>query len=209
MSDTSSVKPTFRPGPVAALPSLVGTAAPKSIDDVADAFKRKLGDAAVKAVEKAHKGDPFVVVDAAKIVDALTMLRDDERFLCTTLLVVSAVDYPNPKPADAGDCPGFAAGIVTFPKGFIAVTYAVFSYAHRHQILVKVHVDRENGSVPTVVDVHRAANWYERECYDMTGVRFDGHPHHTRILLPPDWIGYPLRKDYVFPEEYNGMKVPL
>lgn len=204
MSERSAVKLTYRPLAVAPAPKNVGTAAPKSIDDVGEALKRKLGDGAVKSVEKAHKGDPFVIVSGDKLFEALQFLRDDERFLCTNLNVVSAIDYPPAAPA--------AEGEVAAPKSAqncVEVVYVVSSYAHRHQIMVKVQLPRDNPKVASVSDLFRAANWYERECFDMIGVRFEGHPNHARILLPPDWVGHPLRRDYVFPEEYNGMKVPL
>jgi NADH:ubiquinone oxidoreductase subunit C len=59
--------------------------------------------------------------------------------------------------------------------------------------------------MPSSVGVHRAAQWHERECAEMFGINFRGHPDPRHILLPEDWIGFPLRKDYVFPDEYHGI----
>jgi NADH-quinone oxidoreductase subunit C len=70
---------------------------------------------------------------------------------------------------------------------------------------VKVYCPRENPRVPSVVDVWKAADWHEREAFDMFGIIFDGHPDLRRILCADDWVGYPLRKDYVFPREYHGI----
>jgi NADH-quinone oxidoreductase subunit C len=178
----------------------VGSAVPKSIDDVAEALKQKVGADVVVGVEKEHAGTPYVIVNAARVVDVLKFLRDDERFYCTNLQVVSACDYP-PK----------AEGVETMLKTFdcIEVVYVLQSYVHKHHVMIKARLDRSSPKVPSITSLFRSANWYERECYDLLGIHFEGHPNHKRILLPPDWVGHPLRKDYEFPEEYNGMKVPL
>ena len=78
----------------------------------------------------------------------------------------------------------------------LEVVYDLSSLQHPNKAHVRVKVNRENPQVRTVSDIWRAADWHERECYDLFGVRFDGHPDHRRILLPEDWVGYPLRKDY-------------
>jgi NADH-quinone oxidoreductase subunit C len=78
----------------------------------------------------------------------------------------------------------------------LEVVYDLSSLCETSKVHLRVTVDREAPVVPTVSDLWRAADWHERECYDLFGVRFDGHPDHRRILLPEDWTGYPLRKDY-------------
>jgi NADH-quinone oxidoreductase subunit C len=72
-------------------------------------------------------------------------------------------------------------------------------------IAIKVRVPRDGGHVASVVDVWPAADWHEREIFDLLGVTFDGHPDLRRILCPEDWVGHPLRKDYAFPREYHGI----
>ena len=74
-----------------------------------------------------------------------------------------------------------------------------------HTFAVKVFVPRDNPHLPSVTDLWAAANWQEREAFDMFGLIFDGHPDFRRILLEDNWVGYPLRKDYVFPREVNGI----
>ncbi len=78
----------------------------------------------------------------------------------------------------------------------LEVVYDLSSLRHPNKAHVRLKVNRANPVVPTVSDLWPAANWHERECYDLFGIRFEGHPDHRRILLPEDWVGYPLRKDY-------------
>jgi NADH-quinone oxidoreductase subunit C len=78
----------------------------------------------------------------------------------------------------------------------LEVVYDLSSLQHPLKAHLRVPVGREAPMIRTVTDIWSAANWHERECYDLFGVRFDGHPDHRRILLPEDWVGYPLRKDY-------------
>src|SRR6266571_516606 len=70
---------------------------------------------------------------------------------------------------------------------------------------VKPFLPREDPAIPTLVNVWSVANWQERECYDLLGVLFEGHPDLRRLLLPDDWEGYPLRKDYGEKDEYHGI----
>jgi NADH-quinone oxidoreductase subunit C len=77
-----------------------------------------------------------------------------------------------------------------------------------HKIVLKVDVPADHPRCRSVEAVWKTANWHEREAFDLYGIVFEGHPDLRRILLPDDWEGYPLRKDYQVPEYYNGMKVP-
>jgi NADH-quinone oxidoreductase subunit C len=87
----------------------------------------------------------------------------------------------------------------------IELVYHLWSYARRQERVVKIDLPRAEPTVPSVADVWRAANWYEREQFDLFGVTFVGHPDLRRILLPDDWPGHPMRKDYVEAPSYNGM----
>lgn len=78
----------------------------------------------------------------------------------------------------------------------LEVVYHLLSLSTKHDYCVKVKTDREQASIPSVTGVWSTANWNEREVYDLLGVDFTGHPNMTRIMLPDDWVGYPLRKDY-------------
>ena len=96
------------------------------------------------------------------------------------------------------------------PKaGLLSVYYHLESTKLKHKITVKVSTDRNNPEVSTVTEVWKAADWHEREAYDLFGIIFLNHPDLRRILMPYDWdAGFPLRKDYENPEFYQGMKVP-
>jgi NADH-quinone oxidoreductase subunit C len=138
----------------------------------------------VRSTETSLAGEPWIVVDTGRIVEALRFLRDDADLSYEWLMCLSGVDYP---PAQ------------------IAIVYHLYSQTHDRKLVVKVMADRSEPRVPSVESVWRMADWYERECYDMFGVIFEGHPDLRRILLPFDWDGHPLRKDYVFPETYRGI----
>jgi NADH-quinone oxidoreductase subunit C len=130
--------------------------------------------------------DPTIKVSPNHILEVAKFLRDDDDTLFDFLSCLSGVDL----------------------KGKLAVVYQLFSMVKRHKITIRVEVPTENPSVPSVESIWRTANWHEREAYDLFGITFAGHPDLRRILLPYDWEGHPLRKDYQVPEFYNGMKVP-
>lgn len=87
------------------------------------------------------------------------------------------------------------------------VIYNLYSIPYDLHLMLKVELDRENPELESVSDIWRTANWHERETYDLLGIRFLNHPDLRRILLPKDWEGHPLRKDYQEQAEYHGMTV--
>ncbi len=155
-------------------------------------------------------GETTLVVEPARLVDACTYLRDEQEFVF--LADITATDYLGwasatsdvagyygmPTGRDTGS-PG-SQGLSRLPelrppKRF-AVNYHLLALADgAPRVRVQVWVD-DGESVPSVVPVWPTADWHEREAWDMMGIRFDGHPHHARILMDDDWEGHPLRKDY-------------
>jgi NADH-quinone oxidoreductase subunit C len=103
------------------------------------------------------------------------------------------------------DCLSNLSGVDYPKRNVIEVVYHLYSYAHRHAFVLKVGAPRDNPVVPTVAPVWSHAEWQEREVFDLLGVVFEGHPDLRRILMPEDWPGHPLRKDFVEPEEYHGI----
>jgi hypothetical protein len=83
--------------------------------------------------------------------------------------------------------------------------FELLSLAHRHRLSFLSFIHKENASLRSATAVYRAAQWHERECGEMYGITFEGHPDPRNILLPDDWVGYPMRKDYEFPKEYHGI----
>ena len=108
-------------------------------------------------------------------------------------------------PALAFDCLSSQSGVDYPKRQAIEIVLHLFSYEHRHALVVKVAVPRDAPEVATLANVWRAAIWQEREIFDLLGVVFTGHPDLRRLLLPEDWVGHPLRKDYVEPVEYHGI----
>jgi len=148
--------------------------------------------------------DPFVVVEAADLFDVCRFLRDDPRLKFEILSCISGVDYLELDPKKLAKA-GF--------EPHVEVVYHLQSFTHRHRFVVKVILPRwkdnkpgELPEVPSVTSLWAIADWHEREVYDLSGIRFVGHPDLRRILLAEDWVGHPLRKDYEFPLEYHGIR---
>lgn len=112
-------------------------------------------------------------------------LRSDEELAFDWLGCITAIDY--------------------VADNELAAAYDLRSSSHGHWFAVKVLCDRDTPAIPSVADLWPAADWHEREAFDMMGIVFDGHQDLRRILLPEDWEGFPLRKDYQFPREYHGI----
>jgi NADH-quinone oxidoreductase subunit C len=170
--------------------------------DIVSTLEKKFGDR-IKA-KKLDAIDPFIVVEPANLVEVCRALRDDPHLKFDLLNCISGVDYLELDPKKAPKA-GF--------EPHLEVVYHLSSFTHRHRIVVKLILPRwkddkpgELPEVPTVTSLWSAADWHEREVYDLSGVWFTGHPGLTRILLADDWVGHPLRKDYEYPLEYHGIR---
>lgn len=137
-------------------------------------------------------GQPWLLVPAGDLVAVCTWLRDEPRLRFDSLMDLTGWDLSK-YPAAA-------------PSSDIAVAYYLHSLALRHRVALKALAPRADCTLPSVSGVWKVADYFEREVWDLLGVRFTGHPNLIRIMTPDDWIGHPLRKDYVYPEAYNGIQ---
>lgn len=148
--------------------------------EIAERIKAKFAE--VEWV-KPEAGEAYLVVPPARTAEVAQFLRDEPALAFDYVVNLSALDN----------------------KEQIEVTYHFYSYKRRHSFSMKAKVARADGSVVSVAGLYGAANFMEREVYDHFGVKFTGHPNLIRILLPQDWVGYPLLKDYQEQEDYNGI----
>ncbi len=128
-----------------------------------------------------HAGQVNVLVKKDMINDICRYVHDEPSLKMDHLADLTAVDYSR-YPDDPG--PRFE------------VVYNLISTVHRHRIRLKARVPEEDPRIASVAGVWNTADWHERETYDLMGIKFDGHPDLRRILLPEDWDGHPLRKEY-------------
>lgn len=159
-----------------------------SEEQIFERLKMGLPDIAAEWVTPAN-GDRYAVVPADKIDRVAVFLKDTPELFFDFLMNVSAFD----------------AMKLGENRTDIELVYHFYSYRHRHAFHVKVKTPRLNGVVNTLCPLYGCANFQEREIYDHFGVKFNGHPDLRRILLPDDWVGHPLLKDYQEQEEYNGI----
>jgi NADH-quinone oxidoreductase subunit C len=129
-----------------------------------------------------QRPDPSIRVQPAAIAEISRDLKGDPELQFDFLECLSGMDYGSE----------------------LGVTYHVYSYPRRHRLVLNVRLDRSNPVVPSVDAIWAGANWHEREAYDLFGIVFEGSRDLRRILLPEDWPGYPLRKDDVPPNSFQG-----
>jgi len=136
--------------------------------------------------DKGRSGDSYVLIDPAQFAQFMQVCRDDDKLGFEQLVDLTATD---PSKDDEN----------------LWVNVQLLSLRHKHRLAIKALLPKDALHIATASAIYRAAQWHERECAEMFGITFDGHPDPRNILLPDDWVGYPLRKDYEFPKEYHGI----
>ena len=140
--------------------------------DLTRRLQERFGESVVEC--SSQHGQEFLVVSPETALGVLDYLKAEAAF--DYLVDITAVDYP--------------ARTERFD-----LVYIVYSFQRNHRVRIKTRIP-DGFQPPTAVKVHLTADWLEREVFDMFGIEFAGHPHMTRILLPEEWEGHPLRKDY-------------
>jgi NADH-quinone oxidoreductase subunit C len=142
----------------------------------ASLIRTKFTDTVTDVQESA--GEVTIIARRTGLIELLTFLKSDPALRFNYLSDLSA--------ADLGE---FAA-----PRFLMA--YHLYSIPHNHRLRVKVFLEEDDARMPTISGIWKNAEWHEREAYDMYGIEFDGHPDPRRILMPYDYEGHPLRKDF-------------
>jgi NADH-quinone oxidoreductase subunit C len=155
---------------------------------IADRLREEFPSEVLSSTE--FRGQVSAVIKKDRILEMGRFLHDDPELSFDYLRDLCGVDYMGKKE------PRFE------------VVYHLYSFRHRHLIRLKAQVPEDDCSIQSVISIWRGADWHERECYDMFGIAFEGHPDLRRILMPEDWEGHPFRKDYPLkgPEPENDWR---
>jgi NADH-quinone oxidoreductase subunit C len=151
-------------------------------EEIHGQFAAKFGER-LGPLEPAKMDAWALVKSPDDLVEIMQFAKRELGFDC--LINLSAIDWPK--------------------RNQIDVVYHLYSYSRRHAFVLKVQLPREKPSVPSLESVWKSADWLEREQYDLLGVEFRGHPDLRRIMLPDDWIGHPLRRDYKEQASWHGI----
>ncbi len=179
--------PSKTPPPQSAAPAKPAGPAPVPWhSEMVDRLKQRFGSGIAEAAS--YLGQNYLVVDRTALYEVLVEARQREAF--DYLVDVTAVHHPQrPLPFD--------------------LVYVLYSFARNERMRVKSQI-ADGEAVPSAVPIWSTANWLERECFDMFGIVFEGHPDLKRILLPEGWQGYPLRKDYgIIQQDQQWVKINL
>ena len=163
-----------------------------SVEEIKQLLVDKFG-ADIIVGEETGGLQPALLIAPDQIAKVCLELRDNPKTYFDFLSNLTGVDY------------GVEAGL-------FGVVYHLASITYQTQLTLKVSEENSRDlndlpTFPSITSVYRAADWHEREAHDLTGIFFEGHPDLRRILLPDDWEGFPLRKDYKTAEYYKGIKI--
>jgi NADH-quinone oxidoreductase subunit C len=159
--------------------------------EIKEILSNKFGDNTFLEINQ-KSNQPILQIGIQQLIEVCKFLYEDERLFFDYLVCLTGIDNG-------------------LEKGTVDVLYNLTSIPYQHNLTIKVTISRQIegyfSTIPTLSNIWKTANWHEREAFDLVGIYFEGHPDFRRILLPSDWHGYPLRKDYQEQDLYHGIKV--
>jgi NADH-quinone oxidoreductase subunit C len=181
-----------------------------------DLLREKFPDAVLSS--NSHRGDEVVVVSREKLVEVIAFLRNDEPDL-KLLRDIVAVDMLTYKTEMTGggsissnEVSAYSKAHQGTPEPRYYVAYNLYSITKKHSLRVRVDLKSTDLKIPSITSLYRTSDWWERYLFDMFGIEFEGHPNLQRLLMYPEFVGHPLRKDYPVrkrcPDEPDARRPP-
>lgn len=158
-----------------------------TFEEIQSKLKDKLGEDSILLVNE-QATPKCIELNADSLVEAMNYLHKTEGLYFDSLSCITGLDN----------------GV---ESNSMEVIYNLYSIPYEHHLMVKITLDRTQPKIDSLTSIWKTADWQEREVYDLYGIHFNNHPDLRRILLPADWEGFPLRKDYKHQEYYRGVKV--
>jgi len=156
-------------------------------DEIVSHIADELDHEIIKETDK-NASPHAIIVDAVDLKRLMVFLHENEQLYFDSLSCLTAID--SGADSDA-----------------LELAYNLYAIPYDHHLMVKTVISKAKPEIDSVIEVWQTANWHEREAFDLMGIKFKGHPDLRRILLPADWEGHPLRKDYQEQTYYRGVKV--
>lgn len=157
-----------------------------NIKEIKEILVRTIPDSSISKLE--NSTPPGFEIKSEHLIQCMTLLNEHEELYFDMLSCLTGIDN-GPE------------------QGTMEVVYHLYSIPYDQSLTIKVVLDRANPTIESVAHIWQTAIWHEREAFDLLGIHFNNHPDLRRILLPTDWEGHPLRKDYSTQEYYHGVKV--
>ena len=159
-----------------------------TFSEITEKINQEFGEDFLSEVNAEAK-QPFIVIDKAKLLVLAKFLQQTEGLYFDHLACITTIDNRQ-------------------KDNKFEVIYHIDSFVYLHSFIIYIYLPEDQElSIPSLESIWRSADWHEREAYDLMGITFDNHPNMTRILLPKDWEGHPLRKDYKEQKYYHGITV--
>jgi NADH-quinone oxidoreductase subunit C len=158
-----------------------------TFQEIVDHIKSNLDEQVIVSTDE-NASPKAIIVYAKNLIEVMSFLQSDDQLYFDSLSCITGLDN-GPE------------------ENSMEVIYNLYSIPYNHHLMVKVKLERESPAIDSLTGLWKTADWHEREAYDLFGIHFNNHPDLRRILLPADWEGFPLKKDYQQQEYYRGVKV--